>query len=60
MAHRITIEVEEVDEGYRARVQGSPASHQAVSEDPLHSICGAIAVSRGYIDETVGFDRDGH
>ena len=60
MAHRITIEVEEVDEGYRARVEGSPPSHQAVSEDPLHAIRGAIAVSRGYIDETVGFDRDGH
>ena len=60
MAHRITIVVEEDDEGYRAHVEGSPPSHQAVSEDPLHAIRGAIAVSRGYIDETVGFDRDGH
>lgn len=53
----IEIEVEESNGKYIASIQLSPDSHRPVAEDPIIAIYGALVVSRGHIDDYIGFGR---
>ena len=58
MDRELIIRIEEKCGKYQASVEQSPDSHKATSEDPILAIRGSIAVSRGHIDDYLGYDRD--
>lgn len=58
MAITIEIEVDDLNGEYEARIKQAPSSHSATSDDPMMAIRGALAESRVYIDDHVGYERD--
>ena len=58
MAKTIEIEVDDLNGEYEARIKQAPLSHSATSDDPMMAIRGALAVSRGHIDDYLGYERD--
>lgn len=56
--HDLTLRIEETETGsYRARVEEAPERHVATGEDPMVAVRGALAVARGVVDSTVGYER---
>ena len=58
MAVTVEVEVEDRNGEYDARVKQAPSGFKATASDPMLAIRGALAVSRGHIDDYVGYDRD--
>lgn len=57
MGYSIVLDVEEQGGKYAVSVRAAPDGHRATARDPMDAIRGAIVVSRGVIDDTVGYDR---
>ena len=58
MRQSIEVVIEESGGRYKAEVAQNPDRHGAVADDPMMAIRGALAVSRGRIDEQIGYERD--